>query len=176
MFLEIRELEQKPIRFAQVLQPGELQFDEDFDQLSSLSANGGAEWQASTEEIRVWGRFSVTLRMECNRCANPFSQEVAEEFDLIYAPAMETEPGAEIAIGASDSNISFYEGVGLELNDILREQVLLAVPMQRLCREDCQGICAACGQDRNEGGCDCQETAVDERWAALKRLKDESPK
>lgn len=170
MFLEIRELEQKPIRFELALPVGAIPFDSEFEQQTPLVASGTAEMQASTEEVMVRGRLEVALRMECDRCTEPFTQEVKEEFDLIYVPAPETAPGAEIAIGASDSNVGFYDGPGLELNDILQEQVLLALPLQRLCREECRGICPICGQNRNETDCQCQTRMTDERWSALRNL------
>jgi uncharacterized protein len=67
--------------------------------------------------------------------------------------------------------MGFYEGDGLELNDVLREEILLALPMQRVCREDCKGICPVCGQNRNQNECRCHTETVDDRWAALKQLK-----
>ncbi|MBI2687001.1 MAG: DUF177 domain-containing protein [Acidobacteria bacterium] len=170
MFLEIRELEQKPVRFQQSLPIGVIPFDSEFEQQSPLVASGTAELQVSTDEIRVQGRLQVSLRMECDRCVEPFTQVIDEEFDLIYLPMPETAPGAEIAIRPGDSNIGFYEGAGLELNDILQEQVLLALPLQRLCRAECKGICPTCGQNRNETDCHCQQQIVDERWSALRNL------
>lgn len=170
MFLDIRELEQKPVVFSQSLSAGVIPFNADFEQVTPLEATGQADLQSSTEEIRVQGRLRVTLGMTCDRCAEPFQQEIDQEFDLIYSPAPETSPGAEIAIGPSDSHIAFYEGNGLDLNDILQEQVLLAIPLQRVCRADCRGICPTCGQNRNETDCQCREKIVDDRWSALKNL------
>ena len=170
MFLDIRELEQKPIRFEQSLPIGVILFDSEFEQQSPLNASGTAELHVSTEEIRVQGKLQVSLRMECDRCTEPFVKSIEEEFDLIYVPAPETSPGAEIAIGPDDSQVGFYDGPGLELNDILQEQVLLALPLQRVCREDCQGICPICGQNRNETECDCRTQIRDERWSALRNL------
>jgi len=77
----------------------------------------------------------------------------------------------EKAIDAGEAEMGFYEGDGLELNDVLREFVLLALPMQRLCSENCKGICPECGQNRNHNECRCQTAAVDDRWAALKELR-----
>jgi uncharacterized protein len=70
-----------------------------------------------------------------------------------------------------EAEMGFYEGDGIELNDVLREYVLLALPMQRLCSENCNGICPVCGQNRNQRQCQCRTAAVDDRWAALKQLK-----
>ena len=170
MFLEIRELEQKPIRFEQTLPIGAILFDSEIEQQSPLVASGTAEFHSSTEEIRVQGKLRVTLAMHCDRCTEPFTRDIEEEFDLIYVPAPETSPGAEIAIGPSDSHVGFYDGPGLELNDILQEQVLLALPLQLVCREECQGICPQCGQNRNETECHCQTKVSDDRWSALRNL------
>ena len=76
----------------------------------------------------------------------------------------------EVAIDAGEAEIGFYEGDGIELNDVLREYVLLTLPMQRVCRQDCKGICPACGQNRNLKDCACQAVPLDDRWAALERI------
>jgi uncharacterized protein len=170
MFLDIRELGQKPIRFEQSLPVGAILFDSEFEQQSPLNASGTAELHVSTEEIRVQGKLQVSLRMECDRCTEPFIKNIEENFDLIYVPAPETSPGAEIAIGPDDSHVGFYAGPGLELDDILQEQVLLALPLQRVCREECQGICPICGQNRNETECHCQTKITDDRWSGLRNL------
>jgi len=75
-----------------------------------------------------------------------------------------------VPIDREDTNIGFYEGHGLELADVVREQVMLWLPMRGLCREDCKGICPSCGVNRNAETCVCVETFVDPRWDALKKL------
>jgi len=57
------------------------------------------------------------------------------------------------------------------LNDVLREFVLLALPMRKLCDENCKGICPACGQNRNQSECHCQTSVDNDRWAALKEMR-----
>ena len=77
----------------------------------------------------------------------------------------------DVEIDEGESEVAFYEGGGVELKDILREFVLLSLPMQRICREDCRGICPVCGQNRNVAGCACEPKPVDDRWSALKKLQ-----
>jgi uncharacterized protein len=92
-------------------------------------------------------------------------------FDLYYRPASDViREEEEVEIDAGEAEIGFYEGGGLELEDILREQVLLALPMQRVCSESCKGICPVCGKNRNETACDCKRE-VDDRWGALRNLE-----
>ena len=75
----------------------------------------------------------------------------------------------EVKIDASDAEIGFYED-GLQLEEILQEQILLTLPMQRVCSETCKGICPGCGKNRNETACDCKPKA-DDRWEALRKLQ-----
>jgi uncharacterized protein len=76
----------------------------------------------------------------------------------------------EVAIDEGEAEIGFYEGDGMQLEDILREQILLSLPMQKICREDCRGICPVCGKNRNEFSCDCKIRSIDDRWQALRNL------
>jgi uncharacterized protein len=110
------------------------------------------------------------LRCECDRCLEPAEFPVDSSFDLFYRPEVETDD-AEVSINEGESEIAFYEGGGIELKDILREYILLAMPMQRVCREDCQGICPICGQTRNLVNCECELKTMDDRWSALKKLQ-----
>ena len=77
----------------------------------------------------------------------------------------------EVEIDEGEAEIGFYEDGGMELEDILREQVLLALPMQRVCSEVCKGICPVCGKNRNETECDCKLESHDDRWGALRNLE-----
>jgi DUF177 domain-containing protein len=79
--------------------------------------------------------------------------------------------GDEKEIDTGEAEMGFYEGDGVALNDVLREFILLTLPMQRVCRESCKGICPFCGQNRNQKECQCHAETSDDRWAALKALK-----
>ena len=79
--------------------------------------------------------------------------------------------GEEISVDESEADLGFYQGEGIELDDVLREYILLALPMQKLCKEDCKGICPVCGQNRNQVDCQCKTTPMDPRWESLKSLQ-----
>ena len=77
-------------------------------------------------------------------------------------------------------SVSVFDGQALDVDEIVKEQILLAVPTRMLCREDCKGICPECGADRNTGECELRSTIRDANcrlpktcWAALKNLKTE---
>jgi uncharacterized protein len=172
MFLSIKEMEFRKIRFDETFAPGQIDFaGEALSQGSNLHSAGVAELLAhSGGEIRIRGQFDVEMTAECDRCLGHARFPLHESFDLFYRPAEEIAREEEVSIDEGEAEIGFYESDGLELEEVLREQVLLALPMQRVCREDCRGICPVCGRNRNETSCDCREAAADDRWAALRNL------
>ena len=174
MFLSIKEMELRKIRFDETFAPRDLDFEHDEIWLAGpLHAQGTAELLANTEgEVRIQGRFDVQMEAECDRCLGRARFPLDTSFDLFYRPMSYIAREEEVEIDEGEAELGFYQGGGMELEDILREQVLLAMPMQRVCREDCQGICPTCGGNRNETPCDCTEERAGNRWSALEGLKD----
>ncbi|HUS07305.1 MAG TPA: DUF177 domain-containing protein [Bryobacteraceae bacterium] len=172
MFLTLKELELRKIHFNVDFPLGEIDFLEKIRQTGLLHAEGSAELLSGLlGEIRITGRLDVALETDCDRCLEPVQLPITSDFQLLYRPAESGITGNEVQIDAGESEIGFYEGAGLELGEILREHILLSLPMQLVCQESCQGICPHCGQNRNQGGCKCEAKPADDRWAALRELK-----
>jgi uncharacterized protein len=171
MFFHVRDLAVRAGRFEVELAPGEIEFfDPKLRQAGPLKAAGKVELvTGSLGEIRVSGHISVAMEGDCDRCLELAKFSIDSDFELYYRP-VEEGYGEEVAIDKSEAEMGFYEGDGVELNDVLREYVLLALPMQRVCNDNCKGICPVCGQNRNQKDCGCHTEAVDDRWAALKQL------
>jgi uncharacterized protein len=165
-------LELRKVRFEETYQAGELDFsDEDVRQATPLTATGIAELLANTEgEVRIQGSLKVDMECECDRCLGAARFSLDAPFDLFYRPMADIAREEEVEIDEGEAEIGFYEDGGIDLEDVLREQVLLALPMQRTCREDCQGICPICGANRNETRCECKVETRDDRWGALRNL------
>ena len=175
MFFSVKDLELRKIRFDVALRPGEIDFGENgLRQATPLEAAGSAELLGNTlGEIRVRGHMKVSIEGECDRCLDKVVFPLESDFDLFYRPAKFGVGQEEVAISPDEIEVAFYEDGGIELNDILREYVLLSLPMQKVCRESCLGICPVCGQNRNLKPCACREELVDDRWSALKKLKQQ---
>jgi len=173
VFFLVRELAIKPGRFDVEVAPGRIDFlDPKVRQKGPLQASGKAELVSEMlGEIRVAGHVTVQMEADCDRCLEPAVFLVDADFELFYRPLDEGFGGEEKNLDASEAQMGFYEGDGVELDEVLREFVLLALPMQKLCSEGCKGICPVCGQNRNQQSCDCQTAPVDDRWAALKQLQ-----
>ncbi|SPE41676.1 conserved hypothetical protein [Candidatus Sulfopaludibacter sp. SbA3] len=173
MFLSVKEMELRKVRFDEALQPGQIDFSgEEIEQSSPLKAAGVAELLPGSDgEVRIQGRYAVEMTADCDRCLGTARFPLNAGFDLYYRPVSVIAKEEEVGIDEGEAEIGFYEGGGLELEDILREQVLLALPMQRVCSEGCQGICPVCGRNRNEARCDCRVESTSDRWEALRKLE-----
>lgn len=173
MFLNIRELELRKVRFDEDFSTGEIDFDPDIHQVGVLNASGIAELLNNTlGEIRVRGRVKAEFELACDRCLEPVRYPMDREFDLFYRPApAKGDTPHDLEIDEGEAEIGFYQGLGLELSEVVREHVLLSLPMQKVCAEGCRGICPVCGRNRNSGACSCTSAMVADRWAALREWK-----
>ena len=178
MYFSVRELELRKVRFDETFEPGKIDFaGEDLVQSAPLHAVGTAEMlEDSDGQIRVQGRYTVEMEAQCDRCLARASFPLDAGFDLFYRPAAEIARDEEVQIDEGEAEIGFYEDGGIDLEDIVREQVLLALPIQRVCDVACKGICPACGGNRNESVCGCTTAVSDDRWGALRKIRIEDPR
>jgi len=175
VLITLQELQLHSVRFSVDIPAGEIDFDNKVAQSSVLHAEGVADLVShSLGDIRLQGQLQVTVSAPCDRCLEPVSLPIQSPFNLVYVPASEAAEGGEEEIDDAAVEVGFYEGNGVQLNDVLREVVLLALPMQLVCTESCKGICPVCGQNRNQRECACHTAATDDRWSKLKDLRTES--
>jgi uncharacterized protein len=179
MFISVKELELHPVEFDEQFAPGSIDYGSEVRQQIGLQTAGQAEMIAEhrgrkniVEDIRVRGHLSTRLEFSCARCLDPVLREVSRDFDLLYRPLGVDRRAEEVSITEAETEIGYYQGEGLLLEDVLREQVLLAVPIKAVCRDDCKGLCPHCGRNLNQERCDCAEELADPRWDALKGLRD----
>jgi uncharacterized protein len=108
------------------------------------------------DRFHLRGRIGATLQLTCGRCLTPFPKALDTAVDLTYVPdrapagtaakdAKPQAPDEEVELQDEDLNTSYYHDHVLDLGEMLREQFYLALPMQPLCRPDCQGLCPVCG-------------------------------
>lgn len=149
-------------------------------------ARGPARVDARLERlerrIRIAGSARAELTAECGRCLKPVPVDVPADFELTLVPADEGEGRAHAgkdhekgAVGGSfapeAAEEDTYSGKVVELDPVVREQILLAVPAYPVCTESCKGLCPVCGGNLNERECGCDRHVPDPRWAGLEKLK-----
>lgn len=179
MFIDIHELELHPIDFVEEFRPDAIDLGTEARQLTPLKTQGRAQLieehhgkHKIVKDIRVQGRLSTSLEVPCARCLEPVVYDVDHPFELLYRPQGTDAGREELSVTDSEAEVGYYQGDGLQLEDLLREQVLLAVPLKLLCREDCKGLCPHCGKSLNQEPCSCNAPLEDPRWAALKEIRN----
>jgi uncharacterized protein len=171
MRFEVDRLTEQGEAFAHGFAPDELTLGEDGVSLVGAACVEG-RISRKGEQVRLRGRVKAGIEALCDRCLQPVSLPVEVEFDDRYVPAQtELELAEATELQADDLDLAFYEGETIEVGDIVREKILLALPTRLLCREDCKGLCPTCGADLNREACACERREVDPRWAALADLK-----
>ncbi len=179
MFISLQVLEQKEVNFREEYPPDTIDLVQDMRQSAPLRTSGRAtliEEQLGHHEviqdIRVIGELHTSVEMACARCLEQVTRPVSRNFELLYRPRGIDSGREEISVTQAEAEIGYYTGDGIELQDILREQILLAVPMKVVCSDSCKGFCPHCGQDLNKGDCHCSTPVGDPRWDALKEIRE----
>ena len=121
--------------------------------------------------FRLVGRMETTLEVPCSRCLEPMTVPVRTEFDLRYQPHSTNTGEGEKEIEEDDLTTAFYQNDEIDLEQLMREQFYLALPMKPLCEDDCRGLCPICGANLNRTTCDCKQESLDPRLEALKKLR-----
>ena len=124
------------------------------------------------EAYRVAGRIETRLQLECGRCLELFEIPVESGFELRYVPASGNTGDGEREVAEDDLTTAYYKDEALDLEELIWEQLQLALPMKPLCKDTCKGLCPVCGTNQNLTACGCAPKWEDPRLAALKGLLD----
>jgi uncharacterized protein len=171
MLIEVENLTAAATPFEHTYPSGEIDLEEEgASVVADASVRGGATRKG--EQVRLRGEIKTEVELLCDRCAAPERKPLAVEFDTSFIPQeVEAVKAENVELAKEDLIVSAYEGDAVDLDELVREQILLALPSRHLCREDCKGLCQKCGADLNAGDCSCERGGVDPRWAALADLK-----
>jgi len=178
MFISLQELELHKVEFNEEFRPDAIDLGADVRARTPIRSQGRAELIEERHgkhdvllDIRLVGDFSTSLELSCARCLEVVVRDIAKPFDLLYRPQGADAGRDELTVTQAEADIGYYKGDGLLLEDVLREQVLLAVPIKVVCSDECKGLCPRCGRNLNHEDCTCAEPVPDPRWGALKDIK-----
>jgi len=115
-------------------------------------------------------KAGTRLAVACSRCLEPVAVPVTLDFEEQFLQTVDIITGAPLATARDDPSLLIDGHHDMHLGDLIREYLLLALPMHTLCRDDCKGLCPHCGHNLNSGPCGCGDEATDDRWSALKAL------
>jgi uncharacterized protein len=170
MEIIIEELGEAGESFDRVYGDGEILLDEEHARLlESPEVHGQAVRKG--DKVRVNGTVSALAEVDCDRCLKSIEAPIETAFDVTYVPASVLNEEGAHEVGEDELEFSFYDEPVIDIDELVREQILLALPSRLLCTEECKGLCPVCGANRNEvENCGCERNEIDPRWSALKNL------
>jgi uncharacterized protein len=124
-----------------------------------------------SKKVLIKGTVDGSVLLNCSRCLNDYSYPLNISFNEEYDPAGEMDGNEDEELSSEDLDLSYYRDDEIDVVELVKEQVLLSVPMKPLCKEECHGMCSRCGTDLNKGSCECRKEEVDPRLAPLQKLK-----
>lgn len=171
MRIEIENLKEKSEAFSHSYAPEEVELEDEAARLVAPAVVSGSASRRG-EEVRLRGSIKTEIELLCDRCLAPNRSPLEIEFDTRFIPqAAAVGETDNVELLTEDLGLSAYEGDSVDLDELVREQILLALPTRHLCRDDCKGLCQKCGADLNAGECSCEKGETDPRWAALADFK-----
>jgi uncharacterized protein len=123
------------------------------------------------KKVLVEGLVKISVSLKCSRCLKDFSYPLDVNFKDEYNPVEELSTEREQELTPKELDLSYYSNDEIDITEMIKEQVLLAVPMKPLCEATCRGICPKCGSDLNESPCNCKVEEIDPRLAPLQKFK-----
>ena len=170
MIIDLTRIEGEPLPLDVSISPGEIDLDHEFVRLTGdIAVKGEIAKHIAQTDVR--GEIATKIEIDCTRCLQPVAQDLKIPFDVSFITPEYDATARETELNRSELETAVFEGDELDVNELVREQILLNLPEQTFCKEDCKGLCPKCGQNRNLTDCKCEENEIDPRWAALKELK-----
>ena len=175
MIIDLKTISHGSRHFDFSFEPGWWKNAEEDEQILGLVGpmRGHVEIALSGSRYFLEGRLAGRLKIQCDRCLEPYEHDMASGFQLSLARGHSQDIQREIELLDDDMSIDFLSGEEISLDDIVREQIYLALPIKCLCRSDCSGLCPSCGANLNVETCQCRPPKGHPGFSNLKNIKFE---
>jgi uncharacterized protein len=166
--------------------PRRIEIDEDasgFAVLHELADLGSVEFKAPIRGslsatwagsiIEVAGHLETAVTLSCGRCLQPVDSHLEIAILLCYSELAEHGDAVaeELELRSEELGLITFSGTEIDLRPDIEQEIVMALPTQLLCQEDCRGLCPSCGIDLNQGQCACEKPVLHAGLAALKNFK-----
>ena len=169
MRIELASLEDGRGAYAHAYALGELLLDDERLVLLEPPAVSG-NLREKGRRVHVAGRVTGRVQLECDRCLKLVELSIDSPFKLEYVTAEDYREQQAVELTEEDLDLTVFDGQAIDIDELVKEELLLAVPDHVLCTESCKGMCAVCGVNKNSNDCKCETRQVDPRWAGLEGL------
>jgi uncharacterized protein len=177
--LDLADIARNPGSYA------EHEIDMTFKEVEGMTVTapvrGRMSISSSGQVLLLEGAVDTEVELPCYRCGGSYRQPVHASFQEDFVVHLPTPGGqGQVAVEedeeAPDSRLFFPGTLDLNLDELLRQSILLALPLKPVCQDDCQGLCPRCGKNLNEGACGCHEETLNPQLADLQRLFEQRHK
>ena len=170
MKLDLTRYRQPVSHFARTFQPEEVGGETDTYRVVA-PVELEFDIHKDKDKFRLVGHVRTELELTCSRCVESYRFPINAVFDHRYLPSSDASTEEDSEVAEDDLETSYYGDDQIDLDELMREQFYLALPMKPLCSDDCKGLCPQCGANLNTETCDCAPVWEDPRLAALRDLK-----
>lgn len=172
MKISLARLPVEGTRFERQYQAGELDVSaHEFELIEPPFITG--RLKRSGMDVKLEGSLKAVLDVPCDRCLSDVRVTLDQTVNLVFIPLeAERVTKGETELHEADLEFSYYENDELDVDQLIREQLELALPVRVLCQTECRGLCPQCGADLNTNACACQPL-TDSRWQGLAELKEQ---
>ena len=169
LWIDVKQIPPEGLDLAEALKPGEVHVQDGDDFVLEEGGSLRCHVELRDEDtLHVSGRLAARLGLACGRCLEPFALPFDKQMEVFLLPHREgQEEEDEVELSERDMVVGYYRNHRVDLGELVREQLYLAVPLKRLCREDCKGLCPTCGVNKNRESCGCPAVPGDLRLASL---------
>ena len=163
MIVDVTTINDARSAFDFSLEPDEIDLESEPARLkNAVKVNG--KLIKGIVQTDVEGKIFADLEIECNRCLHLVENSFEFPFNAAFVTPENYTEAKEAELKNEDLDVSIFQGDKIDLKELVREQILLNLPIQAFCREDCKGLCQKCGANRNLIDCNCEEKEIDPRW------------
>ncbi len=177
MIIDLKAVDRSPRHFDLVFRSDWWQPEDESSQIIGLNGTLKCRLDVARAGVKfiMNGSLSGSLMIRCDRCLEAFGRDLEYSFRLFLSAHLSESGEYEYELAEDDMNFHFVDGSEVDLDDIIREQIYMALPVKCLCREDCRGLCSICGANLNVDACKCKRSDGHSGFAKLINFKIASP-
>lgn len=149
--------------FEEIIEPGELNFIEADHYPNDIRIQ--VQINKFNNNITCHVHVETVATYTCDRCLSEYNEDFSDDFEMIFHIGKN-----DFEVDEDDVILIAPETKEIDLNERIIESLVLGVPMKKLCKADCKGICPHCGADLNKEACKCPAGPIDPRWDELRKL------
>lgn len=171
MIIDLRTITEEPRRFSITLERDWWSARENDDQILGLEAplKADIEIYRAGDKFVLEGRIEGRVIARCDRCLESFELDSRSRFESFFSLPVNDPSQREMELAEADMEVDYIEEI--DLNEIIREQIYLSIPVKLICRPECRGLCPRCGINLNAAQCQCRQDTGHPGFAKLKNMK-----